>query len=241
MDEERPYFTYTVINANVHKDLALIKINFRTPPIEISRMGGLVRGQRVVAIGSPFGLMNTISDGIVSGFRKYNSFDYIQITTPISPGSSGGALLNMYGELVGITTAIFQQGQNLSLAVPSRYIIELLENKFTVMNIELVDKYFSFSYNGLTVNFDGFFSYLSNERDYKIAFLQSRYDQTNLRPYATDKHFIESIENFFIENIKNTAIKYGIVKYEFELKVSNMFLTYTYDGGKIMKKLWMYK
>jgi len=241
MDEERPYFTHTVINANVHKDLALIKINFRTPPIEIFRTGDLVRGQRVVAIGSPFGLMNTFSDGIVSGFRKYDRFDFIQITTPISSGSSGGALLNMFGELVGITTQSYKDGQNLSLAVPSRYIIELLENKFTAMNIELMDKYFAFSYDRLTVNFDGFFSYLSNERDYKIAFLQSRYDQTNLRPYSKDRRFIDSIENFFIENIRSTVIKYGIEKYEFELMVSNMFFTYTYDKGRLMNKRWEYR
>ncbi|KNY29173.1 YceG family protein [Pseudobacteroides cellulosolvens] len=241
MDEERPYVTYTVINANVHKDLALIKINFRTPPIEISRTGDLVRGQRVVAIGSPFGLMNTFSDGIVSGFRQYDRFDFIQITTPTSSGSSGGALLNMFGELVGITTAGFHEGQNLSLAVPSKYIIELLENRFTTLNIEIMDKYFAFSYDRFTINFDGFFSYLSNERDYKIAFLQSRYDQTDLRSYSRDRRFMESIENYFIENIRNMALKHRIEKYEFELMVSNMFFTYTYDRGRLINKRWEHR
>jgi S1-C subfamily serine protease len=241
MSEENLYETYTVINANVHKDIALIKINFRTPPIEISRSGDLVRGQRVVAIGSPFGLMNTFSDGIVSGFRKYDRFDFIQVTTPTSSGSSGGALLNMFGELVGLTTAGFDEGQNLSLAVPSKYIIELLENKFTALNLEIMDNHNTFRFDKINIQFDGFFSYLSNERDYKIALLQSRYDQTNLSYYEKDKFFIEAVEKYFIENIKNSVLKCTIEKYEFELMAGNMFFTYTYDRGKLINKSWKYR
>lgn len=240
MGEENLYETYTVINANVHKDTALIKINFRTQPIEISRTGDLVRGQRVVAIGSPFGLMNTFSDGIVSGFRKYDKFDFIQITTPTSAGSSGGALLNMFGELVGLTTAGFDEGQNLNLAVPSKYIIDLLENNFTAFNLEVMDNYNTFRFDRIAMQFDGFFSYLSNERDYKVALLQSRYDQTNLLYYERDKFFIEAVEKYYIENIKNTAMKYRIEKYEFELMAGKAFFTYTYDRGSIVNKSWKY-
>ncbi|HEY9060524.1 MAG TPA: YceG family protein [Pseudobacteroides sp.] len=240
MSEENLYETYTVINANVHKDTALIKINFRTQPIEISKTGDLVRGQRVVAIGSPFGLMNTFSDGIVSGFRKYDRFEFIQITTPTSAGSSGGALLNMFGELVGLTTAGFDEGQNLNLAVPSKYIIDLLENNFTAFNLEVMDNYNTFRFDRIAIQFDGFFSYLSNERDYKVALLQSRYDQTNLLYYERDKFFIEAVEKYYIENIKNTAMKYRIEKYEFELMAGKIFFTYTYDRGRIVNKNWKY-
>ena len=77
----------------------------------------LVRGQRVVAIGSPLGLFNSVSDGIISGFRKIKDVDMIQFTAPISSGSSGGAVLNMYGEIIGISTAGVDSGQNINLAV----------------------------------------------------------------------------------------------------------------------------
>ena len=74
-------------------------------------------GDTVYAIGSPLGLFNSVSDGIISGFRQINDVDMIQFTAPISHGSSGGAVLNMAGELIGISTAGFDQGQNINLAV----------------------------------------------------------------------------------------------------------------------------
>lgn len=76
-----------------------------------------MRGQKVVAIGSPLGLFNSVSDGIISGFRVIDDVDMIQFTAPISHGSSGGALLNMYGEVIGISTAGIDEGQNINLAM----------------------------------------------------------------------------------------------------------------------------
>ena len=71
----------------------------------------------MVAIGSPLGLFNSVSDGIISGFRTIDDVDMIQFTAPISHGSSGGAVLNIYGELIGISTAGIDSGQNINLAV----------------------------------------------------------------------------------------------------------------------------
>lgn len=119
-NDDVEYFSDTIIKYQQDYDLALIKVSKFTNSIKINTKP-LVRGQKILSIGSPLGLFNTISDGIVSGFRAFDSEDMIQITAPISPGSSGGALLNMYGELVGITTAGFK-GQNLNLALPSKYI-----------------------------------------------------------------------------------------------------------------------
>jgi S1-C subfamily serine protease len=123
-----------VIHARLNKinqnyDLALLKIDRKTKPIPIKDKDNLNRGQQIVAIGSPLGLMNTISDGIVAGFRNFDDEKFIQITAPISPGSSGGALLDMFGYLVGITTAGYSEGQNLNLAVPSSEVLLIL-NRF---------------------------------------------------------------------------------------------------------------
>lgn len=60
---------------------------------------------------------NSVFDGIISGFRKVDGVDMIQFTAPISHGSSGGAVLNMYGEVIGISTAGVDSGQNINLAV----------------------------------------------------------------------------------------------------------------------------
>lgn len=122
-DDDRVYRTSEVIKYHSVLDLALIRIDRRLKPLPIYRGDReLVRGQRVVAIGSPLGFFNSVSDGIISGFRKIRDVDMIQFTAPISHGSSGGALLNMYGEVIGISTAGVDNGQNINLAVDYRDI-----------------------------------------------------------------------------------------------------------------------
>lgn len=118
-EDKELYRTDEVIKDNSFLDLALIRINGRIlKPIPIYRgTDNLVRGQKVVAIGSPLGMFNSVSDGIISGFRTIDDVEMIQFTAPISHGSSGGALMNLYGEIIGISTAGFDRGQNLNLAV----------------------------------------------------------------------------------------------------------------------------
>ena len=117
-DDDNVYNTSEVIKYNQDTDLAVIRINRNLNPIPIyNGRKKLVRGQKVVAIGSPLGLFNSVSDGIISGFRKIDDVDMIQFTAPISNGSSGGAVLNMQGEVIGISTAGFDRGQNINLAV----------------------------------------------------------------------------------------------------------------------------
>ena len=72
------------------------------------------------------GLFNSVSDGIISGFRHINEMEMIQFTAPISRGSSGGAVLNMYGEIIGISTAGIDEGQNINLAVGYEKINEFI-------------------------------------------------------------------------------------------------------------------
>ena len=124
-DDESEYVTDRVIKYNNVIDLAIIRIERQLNPIPIYKgKNRLVRGQKVVAIGSPLGLFNSVSDGIISGFRKIDEVDMIQFTAPISHGSSGGAVLNMQGEIVGISTAGIDSGQNINLAIGYENILE---------------------------------------------------------------------------------------------------------------------
>lgn len=117
-EDNNIYETDEMVKYNQFLDLAIIRIDRQLTPLTLYQGGQpLVRGQKVVAIGSPLGLFNTVSDGIISGFRQMDHVNMIQFTAPTSHGSSGGALLNMYGELIGISSAGFDQGQNLNLAV----------------------------------------------------------------------------------------------------------------------------
>lgn len=117
------YKTDNVIKYHNVFDLAVIRIDRKCNYLKMyNQPKPLVRGQKVVAIGSPLGLFNSVSDGIISGFRNINMMDMIQFTAPISNGSSGGAVLNMYGEVIGISTAGIDEGQNINLAVDYKVI-----------------------------------------------------------------------------------------------------------------------
>ena len=116
--EDKQYRTEDIIKYNSLYDLAVIRIDRRLHPLPVFKGNPpLVRGQKVVAIGSPLGLFNSVSDGIISGFRTIRDVDMIQFTAPISHGSSGGAVLNMFGEVIGISTAGIDDGQNINLAM----------------------------------------------------------------------------------------------------------------------------
>ena len=122
-DDENSYRTDEMIKYNQVLDLAMIRIDRSLNPLPVYKGAQkLVRGQKVVAIGSPLRLFNSVSDGIISGFRSIDHVDMIQFTAPISHGSSGGAVLNMYGEVIGISTAGFDDGQNINLAVGYEFI-----------------------------------------------------------------------------------------------------------------------
>jgi hypothetical protein len=107
-------------------DLCLLSAvsNNRTP-ITISPISEIEVGQTVYAVGDPLALKTTISDGIISAFRQNDVGKLIQITTPISHGSSGGGLFDIKGRLLGITTFMLTEGQNLNFAIPAEYINSL--------------------------------------------------------------------------------------------------------------------
>ena len=124
-DETDVFYTDELIKYHPDYDLAILRMEKYRAPIPVYRGGQkLVRGQKVVAIGSPLGLFNSVSDGIISGFRELENVTMIQFTAPVSHGSSGGALLNLYGELIGLTTGGYDDGQNLNLAVGCQTILQ---------------------------------------------------------------------------------------------------------------------
>lgn len=83
-------------------------------------------GEKIIVYGSPLGLENTVSDGIVSSVREiYGYGKIVQITAPISPGSSGSPVLNMNGEVIGVASFQMIEGQNLNFAIPSEKIASL--------------------------------------------------------------------------------------------------------------------
>lgn len=109
------------------RDLVVLKIpDMRAPPLPVGNSEAVQVGETVYAVGNPQGLEGTFSQGIVSGIRKVGADKLLQITAPISPGSSGGPVLNAKGEVIGTAVATFRGGQNLNFAIPSNYLRPLL-------------------------------------------------------------------------------------------------------------------
>lgn len=127
LPDGRTYWLDSIIASSKTKDIAILKVNgtgFTCLPVGNS--DAVVGGQAIFTLGSPLGLSNTISDGIISNpLRTVVETQYIQISAPISSGSSGGVLLNEYGQAIGITAAGFTSGQNLNLAIPINLIYTL--------------------------------------------------------------------------------------------------------------------
>jgi len=110
-----------VLNFEKARDVAVIKAHGKSfKPVVLGDSDRVQVGEEVVAIGSPLSLESTVSNGIVSAVRTIadQGGKFLQITAPISPGSSGGPLFNMAGEVVGITTMYVKGGENLNFAIP---------------------------------------------------------------------------------------------------------------------------
>lgn len=156
-------------------------------------------GEKIYAVGNPKGLNGTFSEGIVSGIRELTTNQILQITAPISPGSSGGPVLNSSGQVAGIAFASFSEGQNLNFAIPVKYLSNLkskigpatllstvkVQAKITSKNslqpnikegVRIRNIDFNFDFREIYVNFS-----IKNDLPYKISnvrILFLAYDET---------------------------------------------------------------
>lgn len=109
-------------------DLALLRTERSSDAtLELGDSGNLNIGQPVFVVGNPQGLEGTFSSGLVSSIRRFGDNYLVQMTAPISPGSSGGPVLNDAGKVVGVSVGMLQGGQNLNFAIPSEYLVNLLK------------------------------------------------------------------------------------------------------------------
>lgn len=124
--------TYSIgglVGVDPGADLVLLKVSgAKAPALQLDEGNDLAVGDVVYAMGNPEGLEGTFSQGIVSGIRDTGSDKLLQITAPISPGSSGGPIIDGRGRVVGVAVATFAEGQNLNFAIPSSYLAALLKH-----------------------------------------------------------------------------------------------------------------
>ena len=127
VNKEEKYSVDNIVQTSAKYDLAIIQINTKSSPLLLGDDELSSVGNRIYAIGNPEGLEGTVSEGIISGFRKIDeNFRIMQITAPISPGSSGGPVIDQKGQVIGIASASIIIGQNLNFAIPVNSLKEVI-------------------------------------------------------------------------------------------------------------------
>jgi S1-C subfamily serine protease len=136
-------YSATVLGTDPYSDLAVLSVNAPASefkPLDIVSSSTLAVGESVIAIGNPYGLVGSLTTGVVSALGRtitediagdYAIANIIQTSTPINPGNSGGPLLNAAGNVVGITTAIVTNSQGLGFAIPSDTILKEINDLIT--------------------------------------------------------------------------------------------------------------
>ncbi len=136
-------YSAKVLGTDPYSDLAVLSVNAPASefkPLDIVSSSTLVVGESVIAIGNPYGLVGSLTTGVVSALGRtitediagnYAIANIIQTSTPINPGNSGGPLLNAAGNVVGITTAIVSNSQGLGFAIPSDTILKEIDDLIT--------------------------------------------------------------------------------------------------------------
>jgi serine protease Do len=117
-----------LVSADPVRDIAILRApEIRAAALPLGDDERAVIGDRVYVMGNPMGMSGTFADGLLSATRPMQGTQMLQISAPISPGSSGGPVMNDRGEVIGVATMLVVGGQNLSLAVPTRYVRPLLQ------------------------------------------------------------------------------------------------------------------
>jgi S1-C subfamily serine protease len=151
-------YAAAVLGTDPYADLAVLSFDAPSEslkPLTIVSSSGLRVGEQVIAIGNPYGLVGSLTTGVVSALGRSEQADFtssfslanmIQTSTPINPGNSGGPLLNAAGDVVGITNSVVSDSQGLGFAVPSNTILR------EISSLVATGSYLSHSYLGIHVS-----------------------------------------------------------------------------------------
>ena len=165
------YNVLGVYDYSADNDWAILKIDGSGfSYMDIGSSASVVGGATVYAIGSPLGLQNTISDGLISNpARTLDGVTYIQTSAAISSGSSGGALINKFGKVIGITCASYVDGQSLNLALPIACVSGYKSSSVTTLSNLVTTAVASDPYKALKSYLESKGSYSSSVGGYLLS------------------------------------------------------------------------
>ena len=177
-DNKEEYNVNNILIFDYENDLAILDADVNLRPLKINNKQ-IKTGQKVIAIGSPMGELNTVSEGIVSNSENNKG---IQISAPISHGSSGGALFNSRHEVIGITYAGYDDAQNLNYAISTDYLNKLynaLKNNdyYEINHSNYIDcKSTRYGFNGCSESSKNYYSVSSMVIMYNISNIRAIYE-----------------------------------------------------------------
>jgi len=234
------YDTSGVLFYDSDIDLAILSSpNTSVKPVKLGDSSKVKVGQKIVTISSPEGIdyKNTVSEGIISGLRNYDGHNYIQITAAVSHGSSGGALYNMYGELIGIITLKDFDGESLNLAIPINDVKSALTNASEYdlnLNKAISDEMDSLIYYRQKFDFSSEASYDENNDEYVVNYYL--YDKSEgaekfVNFYTTNTLF-KSYINTRLDAVQNMLREKGYENYIINLTVKDHNYIFRVRDGK---------
>ena len=130
-------FQAKLVGTDPDHDLAVIKVDAKEPlpAVETGDSDHLLIGEKVIAIGNPFGLSHTVTTGVVSATRRSIRtgqgrlyYDFVQTDAAINPGNSGGPLLDITGRMIGVNTAVYSEGMRIGFAIPAAVARRVVED-----------------------------------------------------------------------------------------------------------------
>lgn len=120
----------TVVAVDGERDLALLKAPVRVAPVTLGASETLKPGEEVAALGAPLGLEHSVTKGCVSSrARRLGSREFVQIDAALNPGNSGGPVINARGAVIGVSTVVAKNAQNVGFAVPSEVLAAFLDEQ----------------------------------------------------------------------------------------------------------------
>jgi len=130
-----------IINYDHTLDICILKINASNlPTVFVGDSNSMQIGETLYCIGNPLGLEYSFSNGMLSAVREINDIKYLQFTAPISPGNSGGPLVNSQGQVIGVVTFLMEGGQNLNFAIAINEIKPFISNQIKMTFQDFVEK-----------------------------------------------------------------------------------------------------
>jgi hypothetical protein len=217
-----------IVSFDPKYDLVTLQSSFTsTPSILLGDSDSVTIGQDIIALGNPQGLEGTVSTGIVSGIRDLDGAKLLQITAPISPGSSGGPVFDNQGRVVGVATATLAKGQNLNFALPSNLLKTLPPSAIDLAAARLSPSQPTKSQDVLTVTnvieqfinlhgaiYDSSMQMLSDTLDRLTVSLLNKSEHTIADPVllVIIKSPTGDVLTFHLNNLKEVVIPPGLAK-----------------------------